>query len=102
MTSQKTVLDFCNKHNINCSVENRLLDLVSEIGELSKEVLKASDYGKTASTTYTQNMQMELGDVLFSLVCVANAMNIDMDQALALALRKYEKRFAERAKISSE
>lgn len=101
MASQKTVFDFCTKHNIDCNVESRLLDLVSEIGELSKEILKTSDYGRNPSIVSNDDILLEFGDVLFSLTCLANKLNIEMDHALALVLQKYEKRFAERATISS-
>ena len=44
---QKKVNDFCEKYNLKSSVEYRFLDLISELGEVSKELLKMSDYGRT-------------------------------------------------------
>ena len=43
---QKFVAEFVEKAGVETSVEFRLLDLVSEMGELSKEVLKGTNYGK--------------------------------------------------------
>lgn len=40
---QQTVSDFVQAHNLEASVHARLLDLASEVGELSKEVLKGSN-----------------------------------------------------------
>ena len=34
----KKVRSFCNKNNLSSSIEHRVLDIVSEIGELSKEI----------------------------------------------------------------
>ena len=45
---QKKVQLFCKKNNLSSSVEHRVLDVVSELGELSKEILKASSYGKSS------------------------------------------------------
>ena len=45
------------------SVEHRVLDVVSELGELSKEILKASSYGKS-SYVFNEKIKLELGDVL--------------------------------------
>lgn len=102
MTAQKIVLDFCNRYRIDCSLESRLLDVISELGELSKEVLKASDYGKKPDIDCTEDLILEFGDVFFSLNCLANTLGIDMNKALELALAKYEKRFIERSSISSK
>ena len=102
MIDQKTILDFCNEHNINCSVESRLLDIISELGELSKEVLKATEYGKKLEIHCNQNLVLEFGDLLFSITCLANQLDIDMTKALDLVLDKYKKRFSERATISSQ
>ena len=102
MVNQKTILDFCNAHNINCSVESRLLDVISELGELSKEVLKATEYGKKLEIHCNEDLALEFGDLLFSITCLANQLNIDMTKALDLVLDKYKKRFNERSTISSE
>ena len=44
----KKVQTFCNKNNLSSSIEHRVLDIVSEVGELSKEILNASNYGKSS------------------------------------------------------
>jgi NTP pyrophosphatase (non-canonical NTP hydrolase) len=38
-----------------------------------------------------------MGDLLFSLIVLANSLNIDLNDALNLVLRKYEKRFKKKA-----
>jgi len=43
---QKKVKKFVDKHNMGYSPETATLDLVSEVGEVAKEILKASGYGK--------------------------------------------------------
>ncbi|MBQ3946859.1 MAG: hypothetical protein II670_14830 [Alphaproteobacteria bacterium] len=46
-------------------------------------------------------MESELGDVLFSLVSVANCADINLDQALKNVLIKYEDRFNAKGHIGS-
>ena len=41
---------------------------------------------------YNQEFKSELGDVLFSLITVANTFDIDLEDALQEVLSKYEKR----------
>lgn len=88
---QKQVAKFVELHGLRAGVAHRMLDLVSEIGELSKELLKSTDYGKKEFRS-GENWEEELGDVLFSLICVANATGVDLGQALATVLEKYERR----------
>lgn len=97
---QHEVLSFVKQNNLQTSVQIRLLDLVSEIGELSKEVLKGSNYGKKELKN-TENLFDEFGDVLFSLICIANNTDIDLEKALNTALNKYRKRFKENGQFGS-
>jgi NTP pyrophosphatase (non-canonical NTP hydrolase) len=90
-TFQAKVRKFCEENKLSCSAKDRMLDLVSEIGEVSKELLKGSSYGKTELKA-TENTKMEMGDVLFSLTALANGLNIDLEEALNLVLEKYKKR----------
>jgi len=97
---QSKVYNFAKENNLETKIESRLLDLVSEVGELSKEFLKSSNYGKEKFEN-TDKWINEFGDVLFSLICVANKTEIDIEIALDKAFNKYEKRFNEKGNISS-
>ena len=92
--AQKKVQSLCKKNNLSSSVEHRVLDVVSELGELSKEILKASNYGKSRYIA-NEKVKLELGDVLFSLITVANSLDVNLDAALGAVLKKYEKRIEE-------
>ena len=91
--AQQAVADFVQRHGLETDVEHRLLDLVSEVGELAKEVLKGTQYGRVPAAL-APNWQTELGDVLFSLFCLGNTTNVDLESALREALEKYEQRLA--------
>ena len=91
---QKKVQLFCKKNNLSSSVEHRILDVLSELGELSKEILKASNYGKSNYVS-NEKLKLEVGDVLFSLITVANSLDVNLNAALEVVLKKYEKRIKE-------
>ena len=74
-----------------CESVLRILDLVSEIGEVSKEVLKMTDYGQKPPEPRAET-KSELGDVFFSLIVAANLLNIDLEEALEEVLKKYSQR----------
>ncbi|KAA3642273.1 MAG: nucleotide pyrophosphohydrolase [Chloroflexi bacterium] len=97
---QLQVADFVAEHQLSTDVSTRLLDLLSEIGELSKEALKGSDYGKRAFVQ-TENWPEELADVFFALICLANATGVDMQSSLEMALNKYGKRLKDRGDAGS-
>ncbi len=97
---QKLTAEFARVYGLETAAGVRLLDLVSELGELSKEVLESSDYGKKPLTA-SKEMEEELGDCIFSLLCLCNSLHLDGETALHTALEKYRKRFAERNGIGS-
>ena len=67
---QQRIKKFCAENDMESSVEHRLIDTMSELGEVAKEVLKMSNYGRKP-VEYSQEFKSELGDVLFSLITVS-------------------------------
>ena len=101
---QQKVKDFndsmpCHKKPMPASA--RLLDISSEIGELAKEVLKASNYG-TTDFSVTEDFEMELGDVLYSLLSLANETGVNSEKALDKILAKYKARIEKKGSMGSE
>ena len=91
---QRRVADFVFGKGLEAGVETRLLDLVSEIGELAKEGLKGSDYGSVTMLA-TSEWSSEMGDVLYSLIVLANDTGVDLESALDSSLAKYRARIAD-------
>ena len=97
---QKEIKEFCSKNNLESPVEHRVLDTMSELGEVAKEVLKMSDYGRKPAE-YRKELESELGDVLYSLITVANSLEVDLEDSLNQVLEKYKKRL-EKGSAGSE
>lgn len=97
---QNRVLSFIRQHDLTDDGAVRYIDLVSEVGELGKAFLKASDYG-TLTWRKNENMVEEIGDCLFSLLALCCAMNIDAESALNSALNKYQMRFEQNGTVAS-
>ena len=97
---QKTVAVFVEENRLETSVEARLLDLVSEVGELAKEVLKSTEYGHQ-SFQPTVAWSGELADVFFSLICLANSTGVNLEENLVEALHKYGQRLATKGDAGS-
>jgi len=88
---QDKIARFERTHQSTAPAPARLLDLVSEVGELAKEALKGTAYGRDPFKAPSA-WEEELGDVLFSLVALANATGVNLGQALDRALEKYASR----------
>ena len=97
---QDRVREFVEKHKLDSPPEFRVLDLVSEVGEVSKEILKMTGYG-TKPLQKDEEIKSELGDVLYSLIVVANKFDINLGEALDLVLDKYNRRL-EKGSAGSE
>ena len=82
------------------SPEARMLDIMSEVGELGKEILKNTKYG-TADFTLTEDFVMEYGDVLYSLLSLANETGVDSASALDMAIEKYRTRIKQKGDMGS-
>ena len=95
---QREVEEFCKKNDWNTTIEYYVLDLVSEVGELAKELILASDYG-LKEPEFSANTELELGDCLFSLMLVANELNIDLEKALEKAMAKYKERLSSETSV---
>jgi NTP pyrophosphatase (non-canonical NTP hydrolase) len=92
--SQRKVAAFVARHDLQTTPEARLLDLVSEVGELAKEVLKGNDYGRRDGEPAGAAWRQEMGDTYFALLCLANRTGVELDEALDGALEKYARRLA--------
>ena len=91
---QNKVKDFNNNKNCHRTpmpVYARILDIQSELGELSKEYLKYSKYG-TSDFILEKDFELEFGDVLYSILSLANELNLDAHSCLDKALAKYQNR----------
>lgn len=97
---QDRINKFTKDKSINSSVPVRIIDLASEVGELSKEVLKGTNYGNEQFRK-TEEWENEIGDVLFSLICIANETDTNLEECINFVLTKYERRFDNKGDLGS-
>jgi NTP pyrophosphatase (non-canonical NTP hydrolase) len=98
--AQEKVKRFVSDFGLETAPHIRLLDLLSELGEVSKAYLTFTKYGQL-EIRKNMDWELELGDVYFSLLCLANVTNVDLEHALEKSLEKYQKRFEAKEQISS-
>ena len=69
----------------------RILNIQSEMGELAKSYLKNSKYG-TKDFTLNDEFKEEFGDVLYTILSLANELNLDCNTCLDFTLNKLKTR----------
>ncbi len=73
-----------------------LAALVEEVGELAKEINSQEGHKPKKTDDNDTNITMELEDILFALICLANNYNIGLDDALKQVMAKYDVQDMER------
>lgn len=89
MDEQREVAEFIASHDLEADPVYRVLDLVSEVGEVAKEVNLSTEYGESGPVEIATD---ELGDTLFALLALAEALDVDATVALHRAMEKYDDR----------
>ena len=100
MRFQERCRVFLAWHGLGHNPQIHALDLVSEVGEVAKALLKGCEYGEVALQP-TPALEEELGDAFFSLIALAESLDVDLETALDKALSKYETRITERGNAGS-
>ncbi len=73
-----------------------LARMTEEVGELAREVNHFHGEKPKKSTEEANTMEQEMGDILFVLICFANSLNIDLEEAFDLVMNKFEVRDKDR------
>lgn len=75
---------------------SNLARLIEEVGELAREMNHRFGHKPKKAGEAEQDLAIELADILFVLIAIANEQGIDLDDALGRVLEKYRLRDAER------
>ena len=86
---QEKVKQLVERYELTASPESRYIDLVTQIGELGKTILEATDYGYR-SFKASEEMKHEAGSCLFSLLALLNDYGLDETEILEDVLQGYE------------
>ena len=69
-----------------------LASIIEEFGELAREINSLEGYKTKKSTETKGSVDEELGDLIFSVICLANYYKIDLEDVFKKAIDKYTKR----------
>lgn len=73
-----------------------LARLVEEVGELARELNHRYGHKTKKAGEPEQDLALELADIMFVLIAIANEQKIDLEHAFRRVLEKYDMRDADR------
>jgi NTP pyrophosphatase (non-canonical NTP hydrolase) len=73
-----------------------LARMTEELGELAREVNHYYGEKPKKDNEEDRSMEQELGDMFFVLVCFANSLNINLEEAFDLVMEKFKTRDKDR------
>ena len=81
-----------------------MLRLMEEVGELSREINHLYGQKPKKPNEPEGNLALEMADILFIIVCMANSLNIDLEKAFKDMMEKYRHRDSNRwtRKVSAD
>jgi NTP pyrophosphatase (non-canonical NTP hydrolase) len=75
---------------------SNLARLVEEVGELAREMNHRYGHKPKKAGEPEQDLALELADILFVVIAIANEQDIDLDAAFGRVLEKYRVRDGDR------
>ncbi len=94
---QKQVDDWVQQYKIPYWEPHQIYArLGEEIGELAREINHMFGPKKKKPTEDKHELSLEIADVFFTLVCLANSQGIDLDEAWNQMMQKYDTRDKDR------
>ncbi|EKU94016.1 nucleoside triphosphate pyrophosphohydrolase [Alloiococcus otitis] len=100
---QKQVDDFIGQFEVGYfSPLAMMARLTEETGELAREINHYHGEKQKKASEDPKSLQEELGDVLFVVISMANALEIDLDQAFQQVMAKFQDRDKDRFKRKSD
>ena len=73
-----------------------LARLIEETGELARLLNHMEGHKPKKPGEEEQNLGLELADIIYTVICIANAQGIDLEDAFNRTMRKVETRDADR------
>jgi len=90
---QKEVDDWIQQYKLGYFKPHEILArLMEETGELAREVNHEFGAKKKKAAEADNEIGDEIADIFFTLVCMANSLNIDLDEKWIKMMNKYTNR----------
>ena len=94
---QKEVDDWISQYKLGYFKPLEILArLTEEVGEVARELHHMFGPKKKKVTEAKADLEEELGDVIYTVVCLANSLGLDLDRAMRKVMKKINTRDKDR------
>ena len=73
-----------------CSPLSQMANMTEEVGELARAINHVYGDKPKKSPEEKSEIAEEIGDIIFTAICISNNLGIDLDEALRKTLEKYK------------
>lgn len=80
------------RYDLKTAPEWSLLDIGAQLGELTRALLKQSNFGRDAVQLPPEIAHEKIGDLLFALAYFAHLHDVDLESALHDSIKRFEKK----------
>ncbi len=84
--------DLLARHDLKTAPEWSLLDMQAQLGELTRALLKQTQFGREEIQLPPEIAREKIGDLLFALAYFAHLHNVDLETALHNSIARFEKK----------
>jgi NTP pyrophosphatase (non-canonical NTP hydrolase) len=81
---------FIARHQLHTPPEWSLLDMQVQLGELSRSLLKQTQFGQEASPLAPEMARQKIGDLMFALAYFSTLYDVDPEDALWESVSRFE------------
>ena len=94
---QKEVDDWIGQYKLGYFRPLEILArLTEEVGEVARELNHMFGPKKKKTTEAKSDLEEELGDVIYTVICLANSLKIDLDKSWRKVMTKLNTRYKDR------
>jgi NTP pyrophosphatase (non-canonical NTP hydrolase) len=95
--NQKEVDDWIKQYKVGYFEPfQNLARIIEEVGEVARELHHRFGLKKKKATEKEADLEEELGDVIYAVICLANSLNLDLDRAWRKVMKKVYSRDKDR------
>lgn len=84
--------DLLSRHDLKTAPEWSLLDIGVQLGELTRALLKETQFGRENVPLSHELAHEKIGDLMFAIAYFSSIHNVDIETAMRDSIQRFEKK----------
>jgi len=82
--------NFIARHGLETDPAHSVLDVMAQLGDVSRALLKDTSYGRNAVDTESELVRRKIGDLMFAVAYLSTLYEVDPEAAMWQSVQKFE------------